>query len=229
MQIHYISKPYTCKSKENQAVPTSATLGSLDYWSKHCSSRSKSGQTVMMPYAQLFGLSIIHQAEWLGYVRVCILRRHILTFHYLFQWCQWAREIICRDSADPPGLRTGLHAHSIEPRVAMGRKGISAPWIHEKYGCIDHPITCASLDHHIPIGSMYGIFTYIYHKNQPNVGVYVPYMDPIGIRHSCFFQFRKTYEADQVHHLWCGEMQPEIREFAGHTTWPAVVFLEHIP
>ena len=23
-----------------------------------------------------------------------------------------------------------------------------------------------------PIGSMYGIFTYIYHKNQPNVGVY---------------------------------------------------------
>ena len=24
----------------------------------------------------------------------------------------------------------------------------------------------------IPIGSMYGIFTYIYHKNQPNVGVY---------------------------------------------------------
>ena len=24
----------------------------------------------------------------------------------------------------------------------------------------------------IPIGSMYGIFTYIYHKNQPNVGKY---------------------------------------------------------
>ena len=23
-----------------------------------------------------------------------------------------------------------------------------------------------------PIGSMYGIFTYIYHKNQPNVGKY---------------------------------------------------------
>ena len=23
-----------------------------------------------------------------------------------------------------------------------------------------------------PIGSMYGIFTYIYHKNQPNVGIY---------------------------------------------------------
>ena len=31
-----------------------------------------------------------------------------------------------------------------------------------------------------PIGSMYGIFTYIYHKNQPNVGIYIPYMDPMG-------------------------------------------------
>ena len=34
-----------------------------------------------------------------------------------------------------------------------------------------------------PIGSMYGIFTYIYHKNQPNVGIYIyiPYMDPMGM------------------------------------------------
>ena len=32
----------------------------------------------------------------------------------------------------------------------------------------------------IPIGSMYGIFTYIYHKNQPNVGVYTSPMDPMG-------------------------------------------------
>ena len=28
-----------------------------------------------------------------------------------------------------------------------------------------------------PIGSMYDIFTYIYHKNQLNVGIY---MDPVG-------------------------------------------------
>jgi len=27
---------------------------------------------------------------------------------------------------------------------------------------------------------MYGIFTYIYHKNQPNVGVYISPMDPMG-------------------------------------------------
>ena len=32
-----------------------------------------------------------------------------------------------------------------------------------------------------PIGSMYDIFTYIYHKNQPNVGTYTSPMDPMGI------------------------------------------------
>ena len=31
-----------------------------------------------------------------------------------------------------------------------------------------------------PIGSMYGPFTYIYHKNQPNVGKYTSPMDPMG-------------------------------------------------
>ena len=28
---------------------------------------------------------------------------------------------------------------------------------------------------------MYGIFPYIYHKNQPNVGVYTSPMDPMGL------------------------------------------------
>ena len=31
----------------------------------------------------------------------------------------------------------------------------------------------------VPIGSMYGIFTYIYSKSQPNAGI--PYMDPMSI------------------------------------------------
>ena len=31
-----------------------------------------------------------------------------------------------------------------------------------------------------PTGSMYGIYTYIYHKNQPNVGKYTLPMDPMG-------------------------------------------------
>ena len=35
-------------------------------------------------------------------------------------------------------------------------------------------------DHLRKIGSMYGIFAYIYHKNQPNVGKYTSPMDPMG-------------------------------------------------
>ena len=33
---------------------------------------------------------------------------------------------------------------------------------------------------YIPIGSMYSIFAYIYHKHQPNVGKYTSPMDPMG-------------------------------------------------
>jgi len=29
-----------------------------------------------------------------------------------------------------------------------------------------------------------GIFTYIYHKNHPNVGIYRPYVDPMGINNN---------------------------------------------
>ena len=35
---------------------------------------------------------------------------------------------------------------------------------------------------YIPIGSMYGIFTYIYHKNQLNVGKYTSPMDTLGYK-----------------------------------------------
>ena len=41
-------------------------------------------------------------------------------------------------------------------------------------GCISRSIDI------LPIGSMYGIFTYIYHKNQPNVSIYSSPMDPLG-------------------------------------------------
>ena len=37
-----------------------------------------------------------------------------------------------------------------------------------------------------PTGSMYGIFTYIYHKFKPNVGIYT-YMDGMGI--GCYKTF----------------------------------------
>ena len=41
---------------------------------------------------------------------------------------------------------------------------------------LQNPILFLEADDHlifIPIGSMYGIFTYIHHKNQPNVGKYI--------------------------------------------------------
>ena len=41
----------------------------------------------------------------------------------------------------------------------------------------------------IPICSMYGIFTCIYHKHQPNVGKYTSPMDPMGYRNEFFFKF----------------------------------------
>ena len=41
----------------------------------------------------------------------------------------------------------------------------------------------------LPIGSIYGIFSYIYLKNQPHVGTYTNPMDPMGNQnqhqHSC--------------------------------------------
>ena len=36
----------------------------------------------------------------------------------------------------------------------------------------------------MPIGSMYGIYAYIYHKNQLNVGKYSSPMDPMGCNFS---------------------------------------------
>ena len=43
-----------------------------------------------------------------------------------------------------------------------------------------HDIRFFSWTLHKPIPSMYGIFTYMYHKNQPNVGKYTSPMDGMG-------------------------------------------------
>ena len=45
------------------------------------------------------------------------------------------------------------------------------------------PYTWGVIHNHLPtpIVSMYGIFSYMYHKNQPNVATYIPYMDPMGL------------------------------------------------
>ena len=50
-----------------------------------------------------------------------------------------------------------------------------------------HVVLCAAhLQIACPIVSMYGIFSYIYHTNQPNVGIYIPYMDPMGVGYILF-------------------------------------------
>ena len=43
---------------------------------------------------------------------------------------------------------------------------------------------CVLIFFEIPIGSMYGIFTYIYHTNQPNVDEYTSPMDRMGFKPS---------------------------------------------
>ena len=52
-----------------------------------------------------------------------------------------------------------------------------------------------------PRGSMYGIFTYIYHKNQPNVGKYtIHYMDPLGIFGIVLYrlEYYTTFVGDEI-------------------------------
>ena len=48
-------------------------------------------------------------------------------------------------------------------------------------GSAGHPNTSWRFGVLDPTGSMYGVFTFIYHKNQPNVGRYTSPMDPVGI------------------------------------------------
>ena len=43
-----------------------------------------------------------------------------------------------------------------------------------------------------PIGSMYGILTYIYHRNQPNVGEYTSPMDGMGMLHPGKFSYLES-------------------------------------
>ena len=44
-----------------------------------------------------------------------------------------------------------------------------------------HRVTSEKVEKTIYIGSMYGIFAYIYHKNQPKCKVNIPYMDYHGM------------------------------------------------
>ena len=56
-----------------------------------------------------------------------------------------------------------------------------------------------------PIASIYGIFTYIYHTNQPNVGKHnIPCMDPMGILE---------------HEILSLIIRPNVMMFAGQISW----------
>ena len=66
-----------------------------------------------------------------------------------------------------------------------------------------------------PIPSMYGIFT-ICHKNQPNVGIYMPYMEPMGYDNPCIevaFAFLDARENKHSAKLTCFRTRgmPELR------------------
>ena len=77
------------------------------------------------------------------------------------KWCWWL-------SSNPSYLRGRLAPTEF-------------PWANHQ-GCFTHPPTRSIRGQCSPpfvaIGSMYGIFTNIYHKNHPNVGKYSSTMDP---------------------------------------------------
>ena len=58
---------------------------------------------------------------------------------------------------------------------------------------------CSMLFKDIPIGSMYGIFTYICHKFKPNVGKYSSPMEHLGL--NVIFRFERSHEIQTVQKL----------------------------
>ena len=68
-----------------------------------------------------------------------------------------------------------------------------------------------------PLGSMYGVFTYIYHKNQPNVGKYTIHGSH-GYRKVHVFFFSSALKDDQ--RWWLNSSTPTEK-------WKTVVKLDH--
>ena len=77
---------------------------------------------------------------------------------------------------DPGRILSGYDAiKKLELLSAINK--LSARIISIDYGFLEIFLQNCGNDP-LPTGSMYGIFTYIYHKNQPNVGKYTIPMDP---------------------------------------------------
>ena len=74
----------------------------------------------------------------------------------------------------------------------------------------------------VPIGSMYGIFTYIYHKNQPNVGKYTihGWYGVWSPKESVVFLTTNVSFLDT--HIFCSQalgLQLQVAHSAGRTRW----------
>ena len=70
--------------------------------------------------------------------------------------------------------------------IARNSQGMGG-WIMKNYMTVVICQNCAHICNMfiVLIGSMYGIFTSIYHTNQPNVGKFIPYMEQMGFP-TCF-------------------------------------------
>ena len=75
-----------------------------------------------------------------------------------------------------------MNIRSLDDQILPAKKMVRAKGSQEGGGFMFPPTA-------IPIVSMEGIFSYIYHKNQPNVGmIYISYMDPMDEVHFFFWR-----------------------------------------
>ena len=65
---------------------------------------------------------------------------------------------------------------------------------------------------------MYRVYTYIYHKNQPNVGKYTNPMDPMGIgKNPPIFQEGKKVVVKMPGATWVEQPPPEVKSGGNET------------
>ncbi len=93
--------------------------------------------------------------QWTGVPHQCLrLQWYLDKLFHCFQEPSGSSQQLDGDPETLSGAIYGFHMH-VEDLFVVGAL---------EFGSI--------IFHHIPIASMYGIFTYIYHKDQPNVGKY---------------------------------------------------------
>jgi len=78
------------------------------------------------------------------------------------------KKYIYREPFDDPAVLITKKARGfICSRKEKGNSPIVVPSLHPNFPCPKFFLPTFK-----PVGSMYGIFAYVYHKNQPNVGKY---------------------------------------------------------